>query len=50
MYACLDRSTADYDITMKIAEFDVKVTCVDSGSIRIGGLTISALLALASAM
>ena len=49
-YACVDRSIAPADMTMKIANVDVKITCVESGSMKMAGFTASALLALASAM
>jgi len=49
-YACVDRSIIPGDMTMNIANVDVKVTCVESGSKKLVGLTASALLVLASAM
>ena len=49
-YACVDRSIAPGDMSMKIDGFDVKITCVESGSMKMAGFTASTLLALASAM
>jgi len=50
-YACVDRSIIPGDMTMNIANVDVKITCVESGSMKMAGLTVaSTLLALASVM
>jgi len=49
-YTCIDRSMGASDMTMNIANNSVNIKCVDSGSMRIAGLTVSALLALASTM
>ena len=49
-YACVDRSIIPGDMKMNIANIDVKMTCVESGSMKMAGLTASALLALASVM
>ena len=49
-YVCVDQSLAATDMTMNVANYDVAITCVESGSMRLVGLTVSALLALVSAM
>ena len=50
MYACVDRSIAPGDMSMQIDGYDVKITCIESGSMKMAGFTASTLLALASAM
>jgi hypothetical protein len=49
-YACVDRSLAAADMTMNIANFDVNITCVQSGANKIVAITASAILALVGAM
>ena len=49
-YACIDRSLAAADMTMNVANYSVNIKCVESGSMKIAGLTASALLALVSAI
>ena len=49
-YVCVDKSLAAADMTMNVSKTYVAITCVESGSMRLVGLTVSALLALVSAM
>ena len=49
-YACVDRSFAPGDMTMTVANVDVNIKCVESGAIKMAGLTASAILVLASTM
>lgn len=49
-YACVDQSLAAADMTMNIMGNSVNVTCVQSGAMRIAGVTMAAALALVSTM
>lgn len=48
MYVCMNRSMAETDMTMSIAEFDVNIQCVESGAKKLAMIGISIIAAMIS--
>lgn len=49
-YACVDKSLAAVDMTMRIAGHEVTIACVESGAMRVAKVAMTAALALFSIM